>query len=287
MVIESNFHFSDEERLYPYKERLPDGRECVVVHGVKGEVFHEITGYRYERHSSFEEVEASFIDLPNGDVSYYGRKEDKWFVIVGDFKDGPYDYIDIKRPVNFSHHTGRYAYKGVSGNKTFIVIDGIKSEPFDSATDPVISSDGHKVAFSAKQGNRSFAVINNIPREYINSNLSDIKFSPDGTRTAFCVSADYIRINENTIDTVKNSMDPEKVKFLKTLVNKIFLRSKLTDRGFSSDDIKAVNYSSLMLNNRGFMVIDGIEGEPFHEVSILDFTFSPDSRRYARHRSSG
>ncbi len=52
MVIDSSFMFSDEERLYPYKKKLPGFGECMVIHGVEGEVFDEITGYRYERHSS-------------------------------------------------------------------------------------------------------------------------------------------------------------------------------------------------------------------------------------------
>jgi len=269
---------SHDGKHVAYKFRSHN-KEFMVFNKKKYREFDEIVGYRYEVHSEFREVETSAVFSPDGRLSYYGRDGDKWFVIVGDFIDGPFDYINIKRPVLFSSDGSRFACVVFYGKHTSVIIDGEMSESYDSASVPVFSPEGF-ISYTATSGHKSFLIIDDFVYSYDYGKISYVKFSPVGKRTAWVVNYECYRLNENTLVNIKGIISDYQMKILKTLVNKDFFKIELLDEGFTEDETHIITRHSRLIMGKGFIVIDGVQSEIYDDINILDFKFSPDGTRY-------
>ena len=92
----------------------------------------------------------------------------------------------LRIPFSSSANGSRVGYGAGVGDQRFVVVDGVRSEPFDAVFAPIIfSADGTRVAFGCRRKNVCSAVVDGVLHGTFETLLKDLLFSPDGKRLAY------------------------------------------------------------------------------------------------------
>jgi len=150
-------------------------KEIMVVDGKPGE--------------EFDKIEDPVFAPGSGVVAYRARigidvgVNEQWCMVVGT-KRGDTSPV-LGRPRYTAD--GRLVYTLGSEGKFWVVVDGRRSEEYDSVSDPVFSPDGRSIAYAATKGGKSFIVMDGkrLP-EY--AGVQDPVISPDGRKAAYAAA---------------------------------------------------------------------------------------------------
>jgi len=216
---------------------------------------------------------AAPIFSPNGKrVAYTAGKNNKGFVVVDGQVGLEYDAIG-KESLIFSSDGKQVAYRAKKGNKWLVVIDNQVGPEYDTigtfvttfgvsdltksfldSPGFVLSSDGKRVAYNAKEGDKWFMVVDGKAEM---EEVRDIIFSPDGKRVAYVIAKDnheFVVIDDQVEPTYDSVTSP------------IF-----------SPDGKKIAYRA-QKGDKWFVVVDGQPGPEYETVGALTTTFaSPGS----------
>jgi Tol biopolymer transport system component len=275
-----------------YDKKTDAGYYYYVVAGLEGKM-------NGTAHQSVRE----FVFSPDGShYAYKAMKGDKWLVVVDGLEGAKYDEI---YPIIFSPDGRHYAYRAGAGNESVVVVDGVQKGPHKYIVDdPVFSSDGQHVAYTINKDGASYVILDDKELEIQGGNLV---FSPDGKRWAYrsvnAYAGDpvYIVLDDNVIDRgnvgriggLYFSPDSRKFAFDLATGDSAYSSHKIVLDGVDgkayefpgvgkvvfSPDGSRVAYWAYNGSKGSFLVLDGVEGKSYDEVS--DPIFSPDSNHVA------
>jgi hypothetical protein len=132
----------------------------------------------------FSEIE-DFEIGPGGDqVEYRGRRDGLWFRVIGE-KTTEEGWDEASSSVS-SEDGSVWAYRVRRGSEAYVIANGKKSEKFKAVGPPVVSPDGKRIAYWARESyGRELVVIDGKKTEAFDRVLTDPRISADGTRVAF------------------------------------------------------------------------------------------------------
>jgi hypothetical protein len=252
-------------------------------------------------------IENSILFNPNGNsFAYFVRDPatDNYYVIQDGIYSNPYDRIKFEEAV-YSRDGSTLVYPAGKGNQEFIVLNGREEEKFDAVKSPKFSNDNFSLIYIANQGNKWFTVINRkrekrydmvkdvtfstsgnfyayfaklnnkwfVVRNGIEGSekfddVSDLKFTPDGSKIVFIAS----NITKTIDGNVTNETKKQRVIVDSESFNEY---AKITSIKITEDSKVA-----FIVEDRGgcFVVTDGNEGELYD--SILSLEVSPDKQKF-------
>jgi len=114
----------------------------------------------------------------------YVATKGKQFMVVDRIDGKQYDFIDT---FVFSPDGTHVAYSAREGNKSFIVLDGIEGKPYEPKWlgSPVFSPDSNHLAYLAADEKDIFVVVDGVEKEKLGSSVSDLMFGPDSKRLTY------------------------------------------------------------------------------------------------------
>ena len=193
-------------------------------------------------------------------VAWHGVRGNKRILIVDGVEGDAWDEIKGAL-VEFSDDWSRIGYAARDGNKSFAVVNGKKSgEEFDEVLWVSISANGTRFGYQARLGKKYVVVVDDRVVEGTYLEFRGPWFSPDGKRVAYMGRTD--KGEHLVVDGVEGPRY-DVVYFL-----------------MFSPDGRRLAYRA-KLGDRWHVVVDGVQGPAFDEFEGYSFTFSPDSRRTA------
>lgn len=182
----------------------------------------------------------------------------------------------------FSPNGKHVAYVAQNGGPNFlsnkevqsyvVVVDGKVGLKYAQVSNPIFSSDGKHVVYIAQDKDRCFAVKDSHAGPEVHGWFQGgLAFSPDGSRTAFCVSQG---MGAKPLVVVDGQRRPENYQ--------IDLRS-LT---FSPDG-KHLAYLVTKINRKSYVVVDGQPGPEYEMIRTASPIFSPNGKHWAYVAANG
>jgi hypothetical protein len=178
-----------------------------------------------------------------------------------EFPAGTAEIHIIPATVRISPDSKRVAYVARCGNTSLAVVDGIAGKDYDGlgVNSLIFSPDSKRVAYAAKQGNNWLAVVDTAEgKEY--DGLRSLSFSPDSQRVAYAANR-----GRNWVVVVDGVEGKE--------------YDRIGDIAFSPAR-KRVGYAACRGNN-WLAVVDGVEGKEYDLIGHASLLFSPDGLRVA------
>lgn len=204
----------------------------------------------------------NFKVSPDGKrVAYVAHVSDKSFVVVDGERQQPYDAI--LDVLLFSPNSKRLAYGAQVGNECFMVLDGQEEKHYDALmTNAVFSYDSSRFAYGAVSGNKQFVVLDRVElKQYDRFGKGGLVFSPDSRRIAY-----KALLGDQWFVVV----DEEECKRYD---------------GYGSTLVFSPNSQHLVygakLGEKWFVVVNEQEQKPYDGIGEGKVIFSPDSRRLA------
>jgi hypothetical protein len=177
--VEHDLHDSVEEFLFsPNSERLAykamdDGSFLVVCDGVRGERYEELGELVFSRDSRR--------------LAYSARRGNTWLVVVDGTESRPYDSVHT---LTFRPDSKTLAFVASLMGREFVVSEFVEGQRYDEvARGALIFNHDGSVAYSARQGGRSFPVLNGRPGDAFDLFAIGGRFTADsnGKLRAFAV----------------------------------------------------------------------------------------------------
>lgn len=161
----------------------------------------------------------------------------------------------------------RWALKTSDDQKQYVLLDGVKGEPFDSVVEfhlnggkaVLFSPDGSRAAYFGKRGDKIIPVVNGQRLEECDEIVQSFKFSSDGKRWALVV-----RRKDKTYAIVDGAASEP-------------FQSVSQEISFSPDS-RRVAYA-VWNGKQTIPMVDGRAGEPMDADHKI--VFSPDGKRFA------
>lgn len=221
----------------------------------------------------FDGIASVFVSPGGQHVVFSAKRNEKWVKMLDDRELGPaFDELGGGFWFWREAQLGHYAYTAKRGKKWLVVADGKEGPEYEEAGRPVFNSNGHHLAYRAKNtNNREFIVLDG-KEEAAFEEVSAPHFSPDGQHVAY--RAKIAKRHEMIILDGKEGPQFEKVS-----------------RPQFSSDGKHIAYAA----SRGkgkvkqgdseiyfvpeVVVLDSNEGPEFEHVRQL--VFSPDGQHLA------
>lgn len=226
-----------------------DGKQFIVIEDRSG----------MKKGPDFATVECGPYFSGDGSTYAYGASDGaQQFIIVGDQRGEAFDGVGVPQLSHDGKRLAHTASKGMlSDKKVCVVVDGKKSEFFDSVSAlPAFSPDGTSVAYVGRRGVQDVLCLND--QKVAQGSIGAFSFSPDGKSIAFTE-----RRGKDSVVVVGNQAG-----------------AAFDSAGqpvFSSDG-KTVAYTASK-GKRCFVVAGDKRGEEFDIV--LDPVFSPDGKSVA------
>jgi hypothetical protein len=237
-------------------------------------------------------------------IAYAARKADSNSMLAVVDGDEGQEYDRIYKIV-FSADGGRYAYMADKGNQVVMVVDGQEEGPYDSISgDPVVSSGGQHVLYTITKESTNYVVVDGEVQKHVGY---DPVVSPEGSRWAYSRSAVYagdpcyIVLDGEVMDLGKDNGVGQKVfspdgrhfayDFIPNFgayADHVVVVDGAPGKAYPSPGIGKIIFSpdgghvaywASDGSNGFFMVLDGVEGKSYRELS--DPIFSPDGRHMA------
>ncbi len=227
--------------------------------------------------------------------AYVVEKEEKYFVVLGGVEQEKYDCVDY---LIFSPDSKSFAYTAWQEGKNFIVLDGVEQEKYDTTF------------FSANPCEKQLDMIRQLPGAAISVLASGIAISQEPYNPNFTFSPDSKHFAYRAVErggkelVILNGVAHEKYSRVSTLTfspnskhfayeaikkgKKIIVlggveQEQKYDAVFMptfSPDSKQFVYGVRQGTQR-FIVLNGTKTEEKEYARVSDFTFSPDSQRFA------
>jgi WD40 repeat protein len=146
---------------------------------------------------AFDELGGGFWFWGEAQLSHYAytAKRGKKWLVVADGKEGQ-EYEEAGRPVfNSNGHHLAYRAKNTK-NREFIVLDGKEEAEFEEVSAPLFSSDGQHLAYRAKTAKRHETIVLDVKEGPQFEKVSRPHFSPDGKRIAYIASRGKRKIKQ-------------------------------------------------------------------------------------------
>jgi Tol biopolymer transport system component len=268
-----------------------DGK--TVVYQTISKPVHFITRYGAEL-KAFDGVLPPVISPSGNRIAYGAKRGESWFYVVDEKEEVPFERVGYGY---FSKDGKHFAYEAQRGDLRFVVIDGRQDGPFgdaglwdfspdfdiytagaegkkffvwhgqkqkayESIGEPVLSPDGKKLAYAARNGEKNLVVVNGEEGKAYQAVETPV-FSLDGNQMAYLAS-------ENGVHSfpVKNGKEENKQGYL------------VLPGGWFSPDGKQFAFAALTTDaQKQFIVLDGKSQGEFQTVS---FPFwSSDGSRFA------
>ena len=194
-------------------------------------------------------------------VAYAVTSGDKQFVVVDGIEDEHYDEVKLQRDP-FSPDSQHIKYSARSSSEWFGVVDGVK------ANAGIFSPDSSRIAGIHREGDKMHIVVDGAAgREHTGMDFNYTRylvFSPDSQRIAF---VGVISLEENQKCLAVIDYTPGRIY------------DDVWEIIFSPDS----QHSAYIATWQGerFVVLDGEEGEKYDHVNRLNVVFSPDSQHVA------
>jgi hypothetical protein len=150
-----------------------DGKQLMlVVNGVK-------------KATEWDEITTP-VFTPDGNVSFAGKKEKKWFLVSSEREELLNIDGDILAGPFFSPKGDKYNLVVRRGNEWFVISDGKEGRKFwRNIGIPVLSNDRRHLAFRVRGYNVASVVVDDMESEIYDEVLGPIRFSPDGQSISF------------------------------------------------------------------------------------------------------
>jgi hypothetical protein len=244
-------------------------------------------------------------------VAYIAEKSDKECVVIDGVAGKEYSSVQIDFCL-FSPDSKRVAYKAViygenltAGNKWFVVIDGEEGDPYQTADKVTFSPDSKHIAYIADGGvyldRKQMKRPGGVVFEY-----NGLLFSPDSEHLVYVIGqngkqsvvVDGVPGKQyDEISKINYSPDSKHLAYAAQTGDKWFIvfdgvpgkpYDRIGNMVFSPDSQHLAYVAREGLGRsdaRGFVVLDGIEGEQYKLQYItnlaLNLVFSPDSNHLA------
>lgn len=302
--------FAAEGSRVAYAASIQAGKECVVVDGAEGPVFDKIVpgSFRFSESSKhfayaasrgtravivkdsqvvleaddvlqnqqLREANCLFLSPDGNRLAGLVREGDHWFAVVDGAKSRPWDQIhDLGGPeepsAGFSPDGRHFTYVGIREEKEFVVVD--KKESASGWPErAVFSPEGKHTAFvrareKPEQDLVSCVVLDGVAGKEFKGEIEGLVFSPDGRKLAYRVSerlgVEYVAVHGGAafVDypargDIIFSPDSRHMAFLAGKYGKTFF----------------------IVDGQEHLKSEGPRGDGFRSD---EFTFSPDSKRWA------
>jgi hypothetical protein len=281
----------------------PNGTRIVYTLKTDAGEYYAIAGPEGRINESVYENVRDFVFSPNGEhYAYKALVGDKRIAVLDGLEGQKYDEI---YKIVFSQDGGRYAYMADKGDQVVVVVDGREEGPYESTTgDPIISSAGQHVLYTIVKEGTNYVVVDGKIQEQIG--YSPL-VSPDGSRWAYSRSASYagdpcyIVLDGEFTDLGKDNrvsqmvFSPDGKRFAYDFVpgagaygNHAVVVEGVRGKEYPFPGVGKIVFSpdgsrtaySAKAQDEGFMmVLDGVEGRIYDEIS--DPVFSPDDDHVA------
>jgi hypothetical protein len=181
------------------------------------------------------------------------------------------------RNVLFSADSSRTVYVGMSGGKTFAVVDGEEfPNGYPSINALSFGAQGKRIAFLGVANSRDRWVVVDGKASQSNFALDDLTFSPEGSRYAYTSTGAAVNASTSShLRLVVDGVAEEGTSVIPMLGNR-------TNQGvnfvFSPDGKHVVHYGQVIADRRVGLFVDG----KFVPTNIRPSnpTFTPDSRHF-------
>jgi len=183
-----------------------------------------------------------------------------------DYRKRVETYDEFKSLPVFSPNSKRLAYIAKEGSQWFVVIDGTESVRYSNTTDligePIFSLDSQHLAYTAQTSYPyiAYVVVDGVKGESF-EDVSGFAFAPNSSRWAY-------RARKNNQSFVVT--DSTKSKAYNAVLSLLF-----------SPDSKRLAYVVEKQSGEQCVVLDGIEGKPYQEITKGTLIFSPNSKKIA------
>jgi roadblock/LC7 domain-containing protein len=246
----------------------------------------------------FDRIEDLVFSPTGNTVAYRARSginvglDEKWTMVVGTKAGATHPVLG---PPRFTSD-GRLVYVAGSGTKQFVVVDGTRSEEYDTVGTLVFSPDGRSVAYAASKEGKSFVVLEGRPLEPFES-VQDPVFSPDGRKVAYAVSRQGKAVMMtgdkpgdalDLMGTPVWSPDSRKTAYW-ALWKNLYVMVAGSDRSEPYEAVGPPAWSAdgsrvafaAKKENQTRMVIDFMKGEEVYDEVYGAPCFSPDGKKVA------
>jgi len=259
----------DQMRAWYVGEKA-GGRQSVVVDGVKGPVY--------------DEVRCDPVFSPDSKrMAYRARRGERLLWVLDGVELPPFDRpVDDDGPLHaFSPDSRRFAYSVKRGGKSAVVLDGAEGASYDKLHESGIhfSPDSRRCAYGAQRDGKWRLVLDGVEGEPCDSlgwGFSyPCEFSPDSQRVAYAARRGkeaFVVLDGKEgrpftgVHSTQFSPDSRRLAYVGYRAERWpFFVSGIEER----DYLKV------------WLVVDGVEGQPFDDVWGGAVYFSPDSKHIA------
>lgn len=257
----------------------PNSKKLAYIAGAEGKWFIFINDKEIKRYEAlippplfgrerFTTISSLTFSPDSKNFAYVVTDGEKTFIVLNDKENKKYDSILSHV---FSPDSKKLAYAAKEEGKWFICLDNKEGKRYDNVSPPLFSPDGSKLAYFAQEGGQSFVVVNAEEGNRYDKIIALPIFSPDSSKLAFfALKNEDIFLVINNKDFAVDKGDPGSSLLL--------LSNSLKCSPNSKKLAYKVEYYRPKREGH-IIVISDKESERY--THAYDFSFSPDSRRFA------